>query len=50
MNFEYLIKIQKECAGDCELILIDNCGHYPSLEQPKEFARIIETVCSKVFE
>lgn len=49
VNLEYLKKIQKECAGNCELITIDECGHYASLEQPKKFAEIIASICLKIF-
>ena len=34
-------RFEREIA-DCQVVLIDNCGHVPHLEQPEETYRQIE--------
>ena len=46
---EYLLEVVNNCKGTCELINIKNCGHYPSIEQPKEFINTIKHIITKVF-
>jgi pimeloyl-ACP methyl ester carboxylesterase len=47
---EYLKMVSDACNGHCELIHFENCGHYPSLEKPKEFAETINVMANKVFK
>ncbi len=49
INFEYLKKLQSEAVYTFELMEIKNCGHYPSLEKPKEFLRLLEKIHDEVF-
>ena len=49
VNKEYLEKVTKNCESNCELIVFENCGHYPSLEKPDEFIEKIINITSKVF-
>lgn len=49
VNPDYLNALQNDCADNCEIIEIDNCGHYPSLEQPELFNRAILKICKTVF-
>ena len=37
INLNYLKEITALCNGNCELITFENCGHYPSIEQPEKF-------------
>lgn len=46
---EYLLEVVSKCHGNCELISIKDCGHYPSIERPKEFIDIIKYITTKVF-
>lgn len=41
VNPMYLDKVVQACSNNCELITIENCGHYPSLERPMEFNEIL---------
>ncbi|MFI1773211.1 alpha/beta fold hydrolase [Thalassobellus citreus] len=50
VNPEYLKMVSEACNGNCELIHFENCGHYSSLENPKEFAETINVVANKVFK
>ncbi|WP_055447837.1 alpha/beta fold hydrolase [Lacinutrix mariniflava] len=49
VNIEYLKKVVNACSIHCELITIDKCGHYPSLEQPKILNTTLSKVCDNVF-
>jgi pimeloyl-ACP methyl ester carboxylesterase len=44
-NPEYMRSIM----GDAQMIEIDNCGHYPSIEQPEVFLNIVSGICKEVF-
>ena len=49
VNLEYIKKVAyKSCS--CELIMIENCGHYPSLEKPEEFNKTLERITKEVFK
>ena len=50
INFDYLKKLQKEAVHPIKLLEIKNCGHYPSIEKPKEFAKILEKISDEVFQ
>ena len=49
VNPDYLEFIQKSCATNCQLITLDNCGHYPTIEKPKEMIEIINKAILTVF-
>ncbi|RFN58452.1 alpha/beta fold hydrolase [Marixanthomonas ophiurae] len=49
VNPSYLETITKQCNGTCTLIDYDECGHYPSLEQPDKFIKTISEIASQVF-
>ena len=49
VNLEYLKAVKEECKGTCELTIVTECGHYPSLEKPEEFADILKDIILKVF-
>lgn len=48
VNKNYL-KTLESLDLNCELLHIDNCGHYPTLEQPKTFINILKATSLKVF-
>ncbi|WP_303316393.1 alpha/beta hydrolase [Flavivirga abyssicola] len=49
VNIEYIKEVaNKSCS--CELIIFQNCGHYPSLEKPKEFNKTLERITKEVFK
>lgn len=50
INFNYLIQIQAEALYPIELFKIEDCGHYPTLEQPEKFLRILEKIAVDVFK
>ena len=49
VNPDYLKAIVKACSNNCELIMIENCGHYPSLERPEEFNKVLFKIIAEVF-
>ncbi|WP_397446670.1 alpha/beta hydrolase [Polaribacter sp. R77954] len=48
VNFEYLKKVNDN-SKNSELIIFENCGHYPSLEKPTEFLETMILILSKIF-
>ncbi len=44
-NADYMRSIM----GDAQMIDIENCGHYPSIEQPEVFHKIVSEICKEVF-
>ncbi|HET8964400.1 MAG TPA: alpha/beta hydrolase, partial [Chitinophagales bacterium] len=48
VNPMYLDKVVQACSNTCELITIENCGHYPSLERPMEFNEILLRIIDDV--
>lgn len=50
VNPNYLEELYKKCNGRCELISIDKCGHFPSIEQPEEFLKIMAKIVDEVFD
>ncbi len=49
-NLEYLHKVKGASNGDVAIEVVENCGHYPSLEQPGRFASLINNFANKVFQ
>ena len=49
INETYLQNVSKDCESNCTLISIKDCGHYPSVDQPKEFNTIINTIAKQIF-
>ncbi len=49
IRLDYLKNIQADCSNNCELHLINECGHYPSIEQPEKLIDIIAQCTKKVF-
>tara|TARA_R110000868_G_scaffold601_2_gene4283 strand:+ start:417 stop:1193 length:777 start_codon:yes stop_codon:yes gene_type:complete len=50
INFNYLKLVANSCRNTCELIVFQNCGHYPSHEKPAEFLNTIQSIANKVFK
>lgn len=49
VNGQYLEEIVSGSTGDAQFKLINNCGHYPSLEQPGVLTEHISALADKVF-
>lgn len=49
VNPNYLEQIQQSCSENCELITLETCGHYPTIEQPEKMIAIINQASKKVF-
>lgn len=49
INLDYLKQVVADCHGTCQLIELDECGHYPSLEQPEQFTNQIIKIANTVF-
>lgn len=49
-NLEYLHKVKRESYGDVAIEVVENCGHYPSLEQPGRFESLINNFANQVFQ
>ena len=49
VNFNYLKQVKENSIGICELIVFENCGHYPSLEKPEEFIIKLKNITDSVF-
>jgi pimeloyl-ACP methyl ester carboxylesterase len=49
VTLNYLKEVKDACKGNCELKMIKNCGHYPSLGQSEAFNTIIKSITDKVF-
>lgn len=49
INSGYLQKITDDCNGSCNLIVFENCGHYPSIEQPEKFNNTINKIATQLF-
>lgn len=48
VNLNYLKDTVNKSKGLCELVIIENCGHFPSLEKPEEFTMILKRFISEV--
>jgi pimeloyl-ACP methyl ester carboxylesterase len=49
VNTDYLLYVKDNCKGKCESFTLKNCGHYHSIEKPKEFAAIIKKIADDIF-
>lgn len=49
VNLNYLEQIIQDSHGDAEISIIDECGHYPSLERPNSVTNEIKKFASKIF-
>jgi len=49
VNSDYLNALNNYCSTNCQIIKIDDCGHYPSLEQPENLIEIIDDASKSVF-
>lgn len=57
VNRKYLEHVKNSCqdsscnGGDnsCKIIDLENCGHFPSIEKPKQFVKIISDIVKDVF-
>lgn len=49
VNMNYLQDVKNQCHAKCDIIEIDNCGHYPSIEKPQEFNQILKNIAQDVF-
>lgn len=47
ISSEYLNRISVECYSD--LKRINNCGHFPQIERPIEFSKVLMTFCENSF-
>ena len=45
----YLDAVKAQCSTSCSILEIKECGHYPSIERPNEFNRLIEKISREVF-
>ncbi|WP_417886676.1 alpha/beta fold hydrolase [Zunongwangia sp.] len=50
VNREYLERVKNASNDSCKIIDIQNCGHYPSLDQPFEFINIIKKIAPEIFD
>ena len=49
VNPEYLEMIENKSVKTCELIKFEDCGHYLSIEKPKEFIDTLNKIVLKTF-
>lgn len=49
VNREYLKYVKDNCQNVCEIFDISNCGHFPSIDNPTEFIKIVKKTATKVF-
>lgn len=50
LSRKYLEVVKKSSQNQCEIIEIANCGHFPSVDQPDKFVRIITRVADGVLK
>ncbi len=50
VNLDYLKQLQQETVSPFKLMEIGGCGHYPTLEKPEMFAKILGEICAEVFQ
>ncbi len=50
VRFEYLYDLSTDVKNRFEIHKIDDCGHYPSLEQPEKFANIMNRIAESIFK
>lgn len=49
VNPSYLEQLQQEAIHSFQITYIENCGHYPTIEKPEEFTRLLEKIHDEVF-
>jgi len=49
VNKNYLEAVKNMCGETCSIIEFKECGHYPSLEKPKEFIETLKSISKQVF-
>ena len=49
VNRAYLQKVKEDSLHHDEIIDIVNCGHFPSIDKPLEFVRIVKEIATHVF-
>lgn len=49
INRNYLETLKNDSINICKIFDLDNCGHYPSTEQPEKFNTIIKQLANSVF-
>ena len=49
VNPQYLEEVSQKCQGNCEIIVFEECGHYPSMEKPQAFIHTIKRIATEVF-
>lgn len=49
INRDYLEYVKNSCMGYCEIIDLENCGHYPQIDKSLEFVSSINYITQKVF-
>ncbi|MFK8010438.1 MAG: alpha/beta fold hydrolase [Marinicellaceae bacterium] len=48
VNREYLQLVKENCGHDCKIIDVENCGHFPFLDKPNKFIKIINDIVKEV--
>jgi pimeloyl-ACP methyl ester carboxylesterase len=49
VNRDYLEYVKNNSEYSCRIFDIKNCGHYPSIDKPREFINIIKEITKEVF-
>lgn len=49
VNRDYLREVYHASKGSCELIRIEECGHYPSIDNAEAFSKKLLEISDKVF-
>lgn len=49
VNLDYLKNICDVC-NNCQIFVFEECGHYPSLEQPNKFSEFVNNIANQVFK
>lgn len=50
LDSHYLDTIRNTCDDFCEIIDVEDCGHYPSMDRPTEFIDIIRNIATELFK
>ncbi len=50
VNRKYLEYVKNSCKNECEIIDLTNCGHFPSVDKPKKFIKIIGDIAKDIFQ
>jgi pimeloyl-ACP methyl ester carboxylesterase len=49
VNRDYLENVKNNSEYSCRIFDINHCGHYPSIDKPREFIDIIKEITKEVF-